>query len=281
MANNKVKFGLKNVFVSKVTETVDPITGATTSTYGTPKAWTGAVNLTLDANGSDDSNFDADDGVYYVIQGSNNGYTGSYESALVPEFVMTDLLGYTTDGDGVLVESKDDQRSYFAMTFEVDGDVEKRRYVFYRCLLGRLSTNASTKTSDGGNTPQTDTVNITITPRPDDGLVKCRTGSTTSSATYNAWNSSIYIPTSASGAIVLSASTITMSDTDTAVVNITASPDSLYENMTATVTEGASVDVDMSFDNKSVIVTPLTTGTSTVTVSSGLVSATFSVTVEA
>lgn len=278
--SNKVKFGLKNCHYFKVTETTDPVTGAVTTTYGASKPWAGAVSLTIDPSGSDDSNFYADDGIYYVVQGANNGYTGTFESALIPKDVEIDLLGRSEDDDGVLVENKDDVKSYFAFTFEIDGNSEPTRYILYRVMLSRPSQSANTKGEDG-NQPQTDSISFTATPRPDDGLVRARTGATTSSATYNAWNTSVYIPSTSAGAIVLSASSITMDDTDTAVVNISASPASLYENMSATVTEGASVDVDLSFDNKSVIVTPLTTGTSTVTVTSGDVSATFTVTVEA
>lgn len=187
---NKVKFGLKNVYWAKVYETVTS-TG-TSTTYGSMKAWTGAVNLTLDAAGSDDSNFDADDGVYYVVQGVNSGYTGSFESALIPDEVKTDVLGNTTDTNGVMVEKNTDKRTAIALAFEIDGDVKAARYLLYKATLARPSLNASTKTSDGGATPQTDTVNITVSPRPDDGKIRAWTTSTTSSGTYEGWFSAVY-----------------------------------------------------------------------------------------
>ena len=280
MAANRVKFGLKNVHYAIVTETLDPDSGIITSTYGAIKSWPGAVNLTIDAAGSDDTNFDADDGIYYVIQGSNNGYTGSFESALVPEDVEINVLGHEEDDNGVIVENKDDIRQYIALMFEVNGDAAARRYMFYRCMLNRNSINASTKTSDGGNTPQTDTVNITISPRPDDGLIKTKTGASVDSTVYNNWFNSVYIPSGVAGRILLSQNALTIGDTDTAVIEILANRDDLYENMTATVTEGAAVDADLSFDNKNVIITALAAGTAVVTVESGDVSATLTVTVE-
>lgn len=279
MAANRVKFGLKNVHYAIVTETLDPDDGTITSTYGAVKAWPGAVNLTIDAAGSDDTNFDADDGIYYVIQGRNNGYTGTFESALIPEDVETNVLGHALDDNGVIVENKDDTRAYIAFMFEVNGDAEARRYLFYRCMLNRNSVNASTITSDGA-TPQTDTINITIAPRPDDGLVKTKTGASIDSTVYNNWFNSVYIPSVVADRIILSQSTITIGDTDTAVIEILANRDSLYENMTATVTEGAAVDADLSFDNKNVIIMALAAGTAVVTIASGDASATITITVE-
>lgn len=279
MAANRVKFGLKNVHYAIVTETLNPGDGTITSTYGAGKAWPGAVNLTIDAAGSDDTNFDADDGIYYVIAGRNNGYTGTFESAIIPEDVEVDVLGHARDDNGVIVENKDDIRKYIAFMFEVNGDTAARRYLFYRCMLNRNSVNASTISSDGA-TPQTDTVNITIAPRPDDGLIKTKTGASIDSTVYNNWFKSVYIPSVVADRIILSQSTITIGDTDTAVIEILANRDSLYENMTATVTEGAAVDADLSFDNKNVIITALAAGTAVVTVASGDASATITITVE-
>lgn len=189
---NKVKFGLKNVHYALCYETVG--SSGTTTTYGSMTQWPGAVNLSLDPAGSDDSNFDADDGVYYVIQGTNSGYTGSFESALIPEDVEKDVFGRTLDTNGVLVENKNDVRKYIALAFEIDGDVKANRYLLYRCMLARPSQSANTKTSDGGNEPQTDTVNITVSPRPDEGKIKAWTSSTTSSGTYTNWFSAVYNP---------------------------------------------------------------------------------------
>jgi len=56
--SNKVKFGLKNVHYSVVTETDGTIT------YDTPESIPGAVNLTLDAAG-ESVQFYADDSVYF------------------------------------------------------------------------------------------------------------------------------------------------------------------------------------------------------------------------
>ena len=164
----KVKFGLRNVHYAIVTETADAQTGAITSSYGTVKAWPGAVNMTLDAAG-EDSPFYADDIVYANLS-SNTGYTGTLESALIPDDVYTDVLGQTTNNDGLVIEAADDTKKYIALMTEFQMDESARRYCFYRCMLTRPSVAGATK--EASVTPQTETVNITITPRPDDEVIR-------------------------------------------------------------------------------------------------------------
>lgn len=166
---NKVKFGLRNVHYAVVTETANQTTGAITSSYGTVKAWPGAVNLTLDAAG-EDTPFYADDIVYAMIS-SNQGYTGTLESALIPEDIYTSVFGQTKDAtNGLVIEKSSDTKKYIALMTEFQGDDKPRRYCFYRCMLTRPSVTGATKEATA--TPQTETVNITITPRPDDEIVR-------------------------------------------------------------------------------------------------------------
>ena len=182
----KVKFGLKNVHYAIVTETTNANTGAVTSSYSAVKAWPGAVNISMDAQG-DDFNFYADDGVYFTL-GNNNGYGGNFESALIPEDVYTSVLGQTKDANGVVSENKDDVKKYIALMFEFTMDASGRRFILYRCSLTRPSLASSTK-SESTNV-QTEAVNITATPRPDDG--KIRDFVDKGSAAYSGWYSSVY-----------------------------------------------------------------------------------------
>ena len=85
MAKNKVKFGLKNVYYALATETSSG--GVTTTSYGTPVAWEGAVNLEVNPNSTDSNVFRADDSDYYIISGSSQGFDGTYECAYIPEDV--------------------------------------------------------------------------------------------------------------------------------------------------------------------------------------------------
>ena len=79
----KVMYGLSNVHYAMLTETTDPITGEIVSTYGQVKAWPGAVNITLDPSGNPVI-FSADNTAYYTLI-NNQGYEGSFETALIPE----------------------------------------------------------------------------------------------------------------------------------------------------------------------------------------------------
>ncbi|MCM1273194.1 MAG: phage tail protein [Clostridium sp.] len=197
MKKNKIKFGLKNAHYAIVTETTDETTGEVTSTYGTPKAWQGAVSISLDPSG-DSNNFYADDRVYAVLS-SNTGYEGDFESAIVPDDVLTSVLGQKNI-DGVLLESSNARQNYIALMFEIDGDVKARRFVLYRCMLTRPSI--SSKTREDSTEPETDTVTITVTPRPDTNFVdgeehhwtKGIASPTEDAEIYNNWYKAVWVP---------------------------------------------------------------------------------------
>lgn len=185
MANNpnKIKYNLKNVHVAKLTVNPDG-----TYTYGTPKAIPGAVSLTLDAEG-DNTPFWADGIVYYRTI-SNNGYTGSLEMALIPDWFRKEFLQEILDSNGVLVESANlTDQVYFALLFEFDGDVRKIRHVMFKCTASRPSVSSQTK--EATITPVTETLNLTADARAD-GLVKAKTGADTSDSVYENWYQSVY-----------------------------------------------------------------------------------------
>lgn len=185
---NKVKYNLKNVHAAKLTESV--VDGAVKYTYAAPQAIPGAVSISLDAEG-DSSPFYAD-GIVYFRSVSNNGYSGELEIALIPEWFRTDILQETLDSNGVLVEKSDQAESVkFALLFEFDGDVRAIRHVMYNCTASRPSIESETK--EDTIEPGTEKLSLTADPR-EDGLVKSRTGDTTSAETYQNWYKSVYTP---------------------------------------------------------------------------------------
>ena len=190
MSKNKVKYNLKNVHAAKMTVTEE---GA--FTYATPQAIPGAVSISLDAEG-ETTPFYAD-GIVYFRSTTNNGYSGDLEIALIPEWFRTDILKEKLDANGVLVERIDNaETEKFALLFEFDGDVNAIRHVLYNCSASRPSIESETR--EETIEPGTETLSLTADPRSD-GLVKSRTGDTTSAETYNNWYQAVYVPTESNG----------------------------------------------------------------------------------
>ena len=160
--SNKVKFGLSNVHIAKITETDGAIT------YGTPFAMPGAVSLTAEPEG-DTTPFYADNIQYYVAV-ANNGYAGDLEIAMTPQEFLTTILGQTIDTNGAVFESSDDINARFALMGEIEGDAKKRRFIYYDCTATRPS--AEMNTIEDTKEPQTDTISITMTPRSSDHIIK-------------------------------------------------------------------------------------------------------------
>lgn len=199
MANNKVKFGLKNVHYALVTETVVTTgadAGKIVSSYGELKALAGAVSMSLSSSASK-SVFRADNSDYYVSYGEG-GYDGSLEVARVNEDFLKDVLGYVEDTDKILVESGAAFKTvnYFALVFEFDGDQRETKHCLYKCSASRPDI-ASQTTGEGGTTdPQTETLNITAVPRIDeDKYIHLQTQETTTTAVVEAWYTAVPVPT--------------------------------------------------------------------------------------
>ena len=191
MAANKVKFGLKNVHYAIATEST--VGGVTTTSYGTPVAWNGAVNLEVNPSSTDQTVFRADDSDYYIVSGSSQGFDGTYECAYVPEDVETDVLGMTKDNNGVIIDKSSDTVAYVALMFEINGDNSGRRYLVPKVKFAKPGISAETTGTDG-NQPKTVSLSFTASPRPDDNMARLHTGDTTDATTYNNWFNAVYTP---------------------------------------------------------------------------------------
>ena len=159
---NKVKFGLSNVHIAKITETEGDIK------YGTPFKMPGARALTADPSG-ETTPFYADNIKYYIAT-SNQGYEGDLEIAMTPDEFLTQILGQVKDKNGALFESADDINARFALMGEIEGDVKKRRFIYFDCTATRPS--AEMNTVEESKEPQTDTISITMSPRSTDKAIK-------------------------------------------------------------------------------------------------------------
>lgn len=183
MSENKVKFGLSNVHVAKITEENGVIT------YGTPFAMPGAVSLSIDPEG-DTTPFYADNIKYYIAV-SNQGYSGDLEIAMTPDEFLTTILGQEADSNGALFESADDVNARFALMGEIDGDKKKRRFVYFDCTAGRQSTEMNT--TEDSKEPQTDTISMTMSARSTDKAIKAVIEPTTENqAVYDTFFTQVY-----------------------------------------------------------------------------------------
>lgn len=165
VTKNKVKYGLKNVYYSAITEVGGVIS------YATPKPNPGAINLTMSAAG-EKVKFPADDIEDYYSENVNNGYDGSLEIATVSDDFRVDILGDTIDTNGALVENKDATVKRFALMFEFSGDVKKTRHVLYNVLANRPNVESSTTSST--KEPKSETLDIEARPAVDTGDVKAK-----------------------------------------------------------------------------------------------------------
>jgi len=185
---NKVKYNICNVHYAVIAKAEDG-----TVKFATPIPIPGAVSISLDPKGEPES-FYADGVEYYVIN-NNQGYDGDLEVALIPESFREDVLLETADANHVLVENSNSQTGSFALLFEFDGDIRKIRHVMYNCSASRPSISG--KTNEEGKEVQTET--LTIKSRPlANGLVKAKTGNSTTDNVYNNWYKDVYLPTEAS-----------------------------------------------------------------------------------
>ena len=182
---NKVKYGLKNAHYALLTIGEDG-----TVTFGKPVHIPGSVNLTMDAQG-ETSTFYADDMAYFVTA-ANDGYSGTFEVALIPDQFRQDVLHESLDEAAqVLVENINNQTSPFALLFEFTGDKKGIRHVLYNCTCTRPSVSGGTTTNT--KDPATETMNLTASPLPS-GNTKARTTVDTPAAQYAGWYDAVWQP---------------------------------------------------------------------------------------
>lgn len=280
MANNKVKYNLKNAHYALLS-----FDNEGKPVFDTPVAMPGAVSLSLDANGEPE-NFYADGIAYYVIN-NNMGYDGDLELALIPESFRTAVLNEELDDNGVLIESSDAQLAAFALLFEFDGDIRHIRHVLYNCSASRPSIEG--KTNEESKEVQTETLNIKATPLPD-GKVKAKTGNTTNQSAYEGWYSAVYWTDNIEPVIAdatlsaLSIGSLSLTPTfDPATTSYATTTSNATNTITATANDGnAEVVIEVGeTEIESGSSATWTAGENivTITVTNGLVSKVYTVTV--
>ena len=190
--SNKVKFGLKNLYIASVT------VGANNAiTFGEPVSWPGSVSLTMDPQGESNP-FYADDSKFYVST-SNDGYEVTLETALVPDWFLEDYLGQSKDSVGNLIEQNTDHPAYFAALFEFTGDQKAIRHCQFYCQAARPTQEAETK----GESAEVKTEEITFTAMalPGTNIIKKKSTDDTTTEAYNSWYQTVATPSFATAGI--------------------------------------------------------------------------------
>lgn len=178
---NKVKFGLKNVHYSVITDSGGVIT------YAKPKPIPGAVSLTTSAKG-EKSEFFADDIPYFVTT-ANQGYEGELEIALIPDEFRKEVFKDKVDKNNVVFEDAAATPNKIALLFEFSGDDHSTRRAFYYVTVARPDVESETK--KGQIEPKTEKLKIVAAPHPKTGFPQGKV-SPEQTAQYNSWFETVY-----------------------------------------------------------------------------------------
>jgi len=188
MSQNKVTFGLEKVHIAFI-----DVDNPTQPAWETPIALPGAVKFSPKPEG-DETTFYADNGPYFTYT-SNNGYTAELEMANIPDDVLAEMLGWTIDTNGMLIETTDGEPKEFALLGQILGDKKNRRFVYYRCKASRPSKEQNTRAES--LKPDTDTLSIRILPIEINGKNVVRGVlelNDTNATVYNSFFTSVTVP---------------------------------------------------------------------------------------
>ena len=163
MAKNKVEFGISNLHVFTYT-----VGSGGTVTLGTPYHQPGAISFSPEQD-SNENTLNADNIVYWS-EYSEGPFNGDLEVALFDDEFKTQFLGYANFNGGGIAQVKNATKPSVGIAFEIDGDQEKRRAVFYNCSLGAITR--SYKTIGDEKEPATETIPVTCTGDNGTGITK-------------------------------------------------------------------------------------------------------------
>ena len=151
---NKVEFGISELHVGTYTVDSDGVV-----TLGEPYHQKGAVSFAPEEQ-SESNQFYADNVVYW--SGFSGGsFEGDLEVAKFDDAFKTAFLGYKTLTDGGLAVVKNAIKPDVYIAFQVEGDAEERRVIFYNAQLGSITREFST--IEDTKEPATETLNVTVT----------------------------------------------------------------------------------------------------------------------
>lgn len=160
---NKVEFGISNLHFFTYT-----VGDNGSVVLGTPYHQAGAINFSPDQD-SNENTLDADDMVYWSDY-TEGPTSGSLEVALFDDAFKTQFLGYGAFNGGGIAQIKGAVKPACGIAFEVKGDKEKRKVIYYNCALGAIGQTYETIGNE--KTPRTETLPFTCTGDNGTGIVR-------------------------------------------------------------------------------------------------------------
>lgn len=162
MANpNKVEFGISELHVGTYT-----IANDGTVTLGSPYHQKGAVSFSPEEQ-TEQNTFYADN-IPFWSGYSGGSFEGDLEVAKFDDDFKKNFLGYKALTVGGLAIVKNAIKPNVYIAFQVEGDVEPRRAIFYNCSLGSITREFAT--IEESKEPATETLSITCVGDPDSGV---------------------------------------------------------------------------------------------------------------
>lgn len=137
MAESKVLFGMSDLYIGTMTDD-----GNGNITMGAPYHQAGAVGFNPEEQG-DNYTFYADNIAFYSSYTSGS-YEGDLTVAKFDDAFKKQFLGYVELDDGGLAQIKNAEKPSVYLMFEVAGDKDHRRVLFYNGSLGGISREFAT-----------------------------------------------------------------------------------------------------------------------------------------
>lgn len=163
MAKNKVEFGISNLHVGAYNVADDG-----TVTMGTPYHQAGAISFSPEQDSNENNSYA--DNIAYWSEYSEGPFSGDLVTMLFDDEFKTQFLGYVTTNKGGIGQVKNAVKKKVYIAFEILGDKEKRRAIFYNCSLGAITREYATVEEE--KEPANETLPITCVGDNASGLYK-------------------------------------------------------------------------------------------------------------
>lgn len=150
---NKVEFGISNLHVCTYSVENDTVT------LGTPYHQKGAKSFSPEQDAED--NVDYADNKDYWSEYTEGKISGDLGVEIFDDEFKTQFLGYVNLTNGGLADVKGAKKPKVCIMFQVEGDEESRRVIFYNCSLGPIGR--SYDTIGESKEPVTETIPVTCT----------------------------------------------------------------------------------------------------------------------